>query len=147
MSTHNICFHREKRKISAFFRWKKRLICCYVADHHYYRWIICKCKAEKSIITCSASIIRDRNSGIITTIKIQQFNNENNTCKNPKLQKHTIFLSEANLTDITLVLNMPCHCKQCRFWWEANWPWSSLFATQMRICINNQDQLIWLADS
>ena len=25
MSTHNICFHREIRKISAFFRWKKHL--------------------------------------------------------------------------------------------------------------------------
>ena len=30
MSTHNICFHWEIRKISAFFGWKKRLICCYV---------------------------------------------------------------------------------------------------------------------
>ena len=29
MSTHNICFHGEIRKISAFFRRKKRLICCY----------------------------------------------------------------------------------------------------------------------
>ena len=29
MSTHNICFHGEIRKISAFFGWKKRLICCY----------------------------------------------------------------------------------------------------------------------
>ena len=29
MSTHNICFRGEIRKISAFFRWKKRLICCY----------------------------------------------------------------------------------------------------------------------
>ena len=26
---HNICFRREIRKISAFFGWKKRLICCY----------------------------------------------------------------------------------------------------------------------
>ena len=31
MSTHNICFCWEIRKISAFFRWKKHLICCY--DH------------------------------------------------------------------------------------------------------------------
>ena len=30
MSTHNICFRGEIRKISAFFRWKKRFICCYV---------------------------------------------------------------------------------------------------------------------
>ena len=30
MSTHNICFREEIRKISAFFGWKKRLICCYV---------------------------------------------------------------------------------------------------------------------
>ena len=29
MSTHNICFCGEIRKISAFFGWKKRLICCY----------------------------------------------------------------------------------------------------------------------
>ena len=29
MSTHNICFCREIGKISAFFRCKKRLICCY----------------------------------------------------------------------------------------------------------------------
>ena len=29
MSTHNICFRWEIRKISAFFGWKKRLICCY----------------------------------------------------------------------------------------------------------------------
>ena len=29
MSTHNICFCWEIRKISAFFGWKKRLICCY----------------------------------------------------------------------------------------------------------------------
>ena len=29
MSTHNICFCGEIRKISAFFWWKKRLICCY----------------------------------------------------------------------------------------------------------------------
>ena len=28
MSTHNICFCWEIRKISAFFRWKKCLICC-----------------------------------------------------------------------------------------------------------------------
>ena len=28
MSTHNICFHGEIRKISAFFGWKKCLICC-----------------------------------------------------------------------------------------------------------------------
>ena len=29
MSTHNICFCREIRKISAFFRCKKCLNCCY----------------------------------------------------------------------------------------------------------------------
>ena len=29
MSTHNICFCQEIRKISAFFGWKKHLICCY----------------------------------------------------------------------------------------------------------------------
>ena len=29
MSTHNICFRGEIRKISTFFGWKKRLICCY----------------------------------------------------------------------------------------------------------------------
>ena len=29
MSTHNICFRWEIRRIWAFFRWKKRLICCY----------------------------------------------------------------------------------------------------------------------
>ena len=29
MTTHKICFHGEIRKISAFFGWKKRLICCY----------------------------------------------------------------------------------------------------------------------
>ena len=31
MSTHNICFYWEIRKISVFFGWKKRLICCYEA--------------------------------------------------------------------------------------------------------------------
>ena len=30
MSTHNVCFCREIRKLSAFFEWKKSLICCYV---------------------------------------------------------------------------------------------------------------------
>ena len=30
MSTHNVCFCGEIRKISAFFGWKKCLICCYV---------------------------------------------------------------------------------------------------------------------
>ena len=29
MSTHNICFHGEIRKISAFFQMKKVLISCY----------------------------------------------------------------------------------------------------------------------
>ena len=29
MSTHNISFHWEIRMLSAFFEWKKRLICCY----------------------------------------------------------------------------------------------------------------------
>ena len=29
MSTHNICFHGEIRKLSAFFGLKKRPICCY----------------------------------------------------------------------------------------------------------------------
>ena len=29
MSTHNICFHGEIRKIAAFFGWKKHPICCY----------------------------------------------------------------------------------------------------------------------
>ena len=33
MSTHNICFRWEIRKISAFFRWKKRLICCYAFSY------------------------------------------------------------------------------------------------------------------
>ena len=33
MSTHNICFHWEIRKISAAFGWKKCLTCCYV-----YEW-------------------------------------------------------------------------------------------------------------
>ena len=30
MSTHNICLCWEIRKTSAFFKWKKHLICCYV---------------------------------------------------------------------------------------------------------------------
>ena len=29
MGTNNICFHWEIRKISAFFGWKRRFICCY----------------------------------------------------------------------------------------------------------------------
>ena len=29
MNTHNICFRREIRKITAFFKRKKRFICCY----------------------------------------------------------------------------------------------------------------------
>ena len=29
MSTHNICFHGEIRKISAFFGRKKRSVCCF----------------------------------------------------------------------------------------------------------------------
>ena len=34
MSTHNICFRWEIRKISAFFGWKKRHICCYGIIRH-----------------------------------------------------------------------------------------------------------------
>ena len=37
MSTHNICFFWEIRKISAFFGWKKCIICCYGKGENYSR--------------------------------------------------------------------------------------------------------------
>ena len=45
MSTHNICIRREIRKISAFFRWKKHLICCYepVSSHLILIHVIIRC--------------------------------------------------------------------------------------------------------
>ena len=45
MSTHNIGFRGEIRKISAFFRWKKRLICCYVSLQcsHSCWWSLSTC--------------------------------------------------------------------------------------------------------
>ena len=35
MITHNVCFHGEIRKISAFFGSKKHLICCYAVTWNY----------------------------------------------------------------------------------------------------------------
>ena len=51
MSTHNICFRGEIRKISAFFRMKKAPICCY----GYIAFIVC-CIAFTEIVqlTCNS---------------------------------------------------------------------------------------------
>ena len=58
------------------------------------------------------------------------------------------------LTQVLLSLNMPCLCKQCRSrsvgFWRSQLIWiCSLHCLLLSvwICINNLDQVIWLADS
>ena len=63
MSTHNICFRSEIRKIPAFFGWKKRLICCYgisqnfKVDHQFCKtdWSSINSRLAENMIWCFTS--------------------------------------------------------------------------------------------
>ena len=56
MINHNICFCWEIRKISAFFGWKKHLICCYVCNTHEWHHAKRNMCKQRSIQICTVTL-------------------------------------------------------------------------------------------